>query len=450
MWEGYLDKEKDYHKQELIELFEAWKSNSIKLHTSGHATPETLARVITTINPTEAIVPIHTENAGGFYMLDISADLKEKIDFGFELPKQFAAKNDNRAFPCDSDMMKSLMLGGSLHAFVKLVQEKPELVLCFRGNSGTQCTIYYNNHEFFKIELVSGKPRLSFNRRHARFWDRSSKDAIDGLAILKRFGIIEKIDKAKNTGKFINNGQFLCLNDLKEIYCVRKMMLESYFSESDSFDFYDPSCKVDKTDWKLEKREQQRLMSTNTDRDNGYYIYDMEFAQAFESKIVKDIYKNLSGAMNQNKPDSLAIRYEKGTPKALVFVELKSTEAAMKGTSGAIKHMEGMKNYVSNHLNKEFIYNRLIEARDMMKCYQQLRLHTCSSKSIEDFSSLRIELLLVITENAKNRKDSARAYYDAKKAAIDKVAKKTQCGLLLLKPGEFKMKYEDVIGYKSC
>ncbi len=79
MWDGYLQKDKEYSNPELISLVDAWKGNCIHLHTSGHATAQTIADLITLINPKEAIIPIHTENAKGFLDLDISDELKGKI-----------------------------------------------------------------------------------------------------------------------------------------------------------------------------------------------------------------------------------------------------------------------------------------------------------------------------------------------------------------------------------
>ncbi|MCI1723029.1 MAG: hypothetical protein LKM41_09500 [Lachnospiraceae bacterium] len=82
MWDGYLDENEEYAKPELIAVVrqaEKWEFDIEHLHTSGHADPETIAEVITTINPKEAIVPIHTENPKGFMNLGISDDLKKRI-----------------------------------------------------------------------------------------------------------------------------------------------------------------------------------------------------------------------------------------------------------------------------------------------------------------------------------------------------------------------------------
>lgn len=43
------------------------KHHAIAMHTSGHATWDVLAKVIKAVNPWEAILPIHTENAKGFW-----------------------------------------------------------------------------------------------------------------------------------------------------------------------------------------------------------------------------------------------------------------------------------------------------------------------------------------------------------------------------------------------
>lgn len=56
-----------------------WGFDFVRLHTSGHATPEIIAEVINAVNPREAIVPTHTENAEAFQKLDIPEELKEII-----------------------------------------------------------------------------------------------------------------------------------------------------------------------------------------------------------------------------------------------------------------------------------------------------------------------------------------------------------------------------------
>lgn len=79
MWSGYLadgeNQNPDYVK--LMTLFPA--DNRRTLHTSGHATPATLAKICRIINPTTAIIPIHSENPKAYNDLDIFEELKKKI-----------------------------------------------------------------------------------------------------------------------------------------------------------------------------------------------------------------------------------------------------------------------------------------------------------------------------------------------------------------------------------
>ena len=49
------------------------------LHTSGHASGEALAKVCSLVNPSAAIIPIHTEKGNDFTSLDISDELKNKV-----------------------------------------------------------------------------------------------------------------------------------------------------------------------------------------------------------------------------------------------------------------------------------------------------------------------------------------------------------------------------------
>ena len=49
------------------------------LHTSGHASREALAKVCSLVNPSAAIIPIHTEKGSDFTSLDITDELKNKV-----------------------------------------------------------------------------------------------------------------------------------------------------------------------------------------------------------------------------------------------------------------------------------------------------------------------------------------------------------------------------------
>lgn len=77
MWDGYIDPGTKAYDTELADF--CAKHHAIAMHTSGHAAPDVLAEVIKAVNPREAILPIHTENAMGFLELNIPDELKRKV-----------------------------------------------------------------------------------------------------------------------------------------------------------------------------------------------------------------------------------------------------------------------------------------------------------------------------------------------------------------------------------
>ena len=52
------------------------------LHTSGHASRETLTAVCCTVNPRLAIIPIPREAGSDFRSLDLPQELKDKVHTG--------------------------------------------------------------------------------------------------------------------------------------------------------------------------------------------------------------------------------------------------------------------------------------------------------------------------------------------------------------------------------
>ncbi|MDL2266114.1 MBL fold metallo-hydrolase [Parabacteroides sp. OttesenSCG-928-G07] len=78
MWSGYLN-EGENQKEEYVKIKNLFNGRFECLHTSGHATPETLAKVCNLVNPTTAIVPIHSGKSDNFRELAITEDLRSKI-----------------------------------------------------------------------------------------------------------------------------------------------------------------------------------------------------------------------------------------------------------------------------------------------------------------------------------------------------------------------------------
>jgi ribonuclease J len=79
MWTEYANPENQKHAKaaflEFVERFPEVK----KMHTSGHASAETLAKVCNFVNPSAAIIPIHSEYSKNFSKLDITEELKSKV-----------------------------------------------------------------------------------------------------------------------------------------------------------------------------------------------------------------------------------------------------------------------------------------------------------------------------------------------------------------------------------
>ena len=81
MWDGYINENVKNGENLIQNYLNIWNlfENKEKIHTSGHATAETLAKVCELVNPRKAIIPIHSEHSADFAKLDISDSLKEKI-----------------------------------------------------------------------------------------------------------------------------------------------------------------------------------------------------------------------------------------------------------------------------------------------------------------------------------------------------------------------------------
>ena len=81
LWGGYLDYKCDAYNKEWADFFAPYIKSSqyLSLHTSGHATPDTIAKIIETVNPQKRIYPMHTGKAEEFKKLPIDSSLLNKI-----------------------------------------------------------------------------------------------------------------------------------------------------------------------------------------------------------------------------------------------------------------------------------------------------------------------------------------------------------------------------------
>lgn len=77
MWNGYINHD-DTRNEEYIKLQERFR-DVIQLHTSGHATIETLRNVCELANPRFAILPIHRDKGTDFSSIGIPSQLQDRI-----------------------------------------------------------------------------------------------------------------------------------------------------------------------------------------------------------------------------------------------------------------------------------------------------------------------------------------------------------------------------------
>jgi len=76
---GYINPNHDAYNPSIDRFVHLYDWEVKELHTSGHATKETLAKVCNLVNPHTAIIPIHKEANTDYSSLDIANDLKGKI-----------------------------------------------------------------------------------------------------------------------------------------------------------------------------------------------------------------------------------------------------------------------------------------------------------------------------------------------------------------------------------
>ena len=81
MWDGYLNPKKEAYNEAWARFFAPYIASNqfVQLHTSGHATPQSIARIIEAVKPTKRIYPMHTGNAKEFKKLKIKDEYKERI-----------------------------------------------------------------------------------------------------------------------------------------------------------------------------------------------------------------------------------------------------------------------------------------------------------------------------------------------------------------------------------
>ena len=82
MWDGYVeDKEADTYDERWGAVYNSFE-RKVKLHTSGHAVKKDLEEMIAIVNPSQAIIPIHTEFKASYGELDGVGNKVKALDDG--------------------------------------------------------------------------------------------------------------------------------------------------------------------------------------------------------------------------------------------------------------------------------------------------------------------------------------------------------------------------------
>ena len=325
-------------------------------------------------------------------------------------------KDDSRAL-LESEL--SAFLGDNprvpLNPFVQLVKDYSELELCFRGNSESspRVSIYSNNHVIFSV-YTTGKIVISFNHaRYCKNWEKFFE------TLTKEYGFNGSKNKTNDKGdidigemtRSLKYNKPLTYPQVRALYeKVLRPMFEVYFGaegKSGIVDYFKHGALV-KVAGKTEKKRQQEIYSQFTSKANGYFFYDLEFAQRHENIEAQREDKS------NNKPDMQAIRFDSnGKPEKIVFVEVKCTDDAMKGASGIAEHLKKMKVY-------EKLEDRRKEACQIMNQYAKLGLRGLSDNDkydYEDFARLELEILLVFTDEAIGLWEHSSNFADDRKLA---------------------------------
>lgn len=78
-FKGYILAEHTAFQQGTYDFIHSYNWRYEYLHTSGHASKETLATVCNLVEPRLAIIPIHREARSDFRKLNLSEELKSKV-----------------------------------------------------------------------------------------------------------------------------------------------------------------------------------------------------------------------------------------------------------------------------------------------------------------------------------------------------------------------------------
>lgn len=282
------------------------------------------------------------------------------------------------------------LISGDLKPLADLVRRSEHLELCYRGNDKA-VTVYYNSHVVFKVSKYSrgkNKYKVSFNFGHARYTEKWA----DQFKKLNGLGFFHTLNDSR-FNKQKDNKTIKCIIDTANSDFWRKSeeviisLIDDFFCPGKKMDYFKEMIKKTKPPL-IEKIRQQEIMTALQSIDNGYFVYDIEYAQK-RASINEE---------NWGKPDMLALKFESGKPTKLVFVEVKSTVDACKGKCGVDEHYKAMKKYITN---TDYMRVRKEEAVQIFNDYATTGLRGLTEKNkLTEPISLGEEILFIFTDDA--------------------------------------------------
>lgn len=277
---------------------------------------------------------------------------------------------------------------GILEPVTQMVKDNNDLIICFREK---YINIYYRGHSLFRIQQMLNRKfpyyKVFFNFNHGRY----TKDWNMILQKLESIGysLNHKNYDLKNKEHVVSAVIDKVDPDFwNESRIILSKLIDDYFSaDDDKLYDYLKMCNDQNKRKHIEKQRQQKIAIANNNCDNGYFIYDIEYTQARNSKNEE----------NSGRFDMLAMRFENKVPVELALIELKSTEAACTSNSGLDKHYEDLKKYINNSL---YIKVRKKEAIDIINTYSYLNI--ISANKIEEEVDLEVKILFIFTDTARS------------------------------------------------
>ncbi|WP_026489114.1 hypothetical protein [Butyrivibrio sp. XBB1001] len=403
-----------------------------------------------------------------------------------------------------SDPLKTAFVSGGLFEFRKYVLGKnhdtsdkhKRIAILLRGNNN-RIILYKYNHKISELSAreIQGKVicTVKFDFNHARYTDdwykkwctlenlgfsigesKTAEYLPQELTEKATNGLIAKklIKVTRNKHSVVNGGEIGTISCSRERFddkfvekClgIFEELVEDFFASA-TMDYFREAVSLKYPEAKnisgnaasvfVEKRWQQRLLFHFNNLQDGYYAYDLEFAQKFPDKdfvdklarkLENDEYKkvkaaDIKAALGTNEPDMLAIRYEGGNPKALVLIEVKSTEIACMGDSSVEKHMQGMAEYAKQSI---FISKRVTDAYESLKQYKEMGIieSGVEIKGLPENPPVEKVLLLTNSNISINEcgstKPSALDYYKQNKQSIKKWSDEYKCDVWITESNYF-------------